>query len=337
MSKAKTDEKFKEKLQERRPDIIPLEVYKGHHIKIKVKNIKCNHEYLASPSSLFSGRNCPECASNHLISPHKMALRIMKEFNGKLSLYEDTYVNTNTKTKLKCNDCGFIFWTRINALLRNKRRGKGNNIGCPKCSHRMTPEYEEVKKELDSLYDGTITFSKDDYKLVNKKLKFHCSKGNHDFVSTVGRVVTLRSGCPLCKLHCMETPVIEALTAKKVDFDHDCSLEGSNYNGSSYPLRADFRFKKYPIIIETDGQQHFKPNVGGRDDLNYTIERDLHKNKWCKEHGYILIRVTSSPTHEWGTEKHITLKELLDLIENYIAEDGVVNVEEFKKYDFNKE
>ena len=135
----------------------------------------------------------------------------------------------------------------------------------------------------------------------------------------------------------METPVIEALTAKKVDFVHDCSLEGSNYNGSSFPLRADFRFKKYPIIIETDGKQHFKHNVGGRDNLNYTIERDLHKNKWCKEHEYILIRVTSSPTKEWGTEKHITLKELLDLIEKHITENGIVDVKAFKPYDFNKE
>lgn len=116
-------------------------------------------------------------------------------------------------------------------------------------------------------------------------------------------------------------------------------MDGCNYNDSKFPLRPDFRIEtiKGNLCIEADGIQHFVP-IYGEETLKIQQNKDRYKDKILKEKGYILIRVTSSPTKEWGFKNHITLKELLDLIEIGIDfKTGEIDFELFKQYDFNRE
>lgn len=331
-----SENEVRERLKKVHSDnIILIGEYTRTHNKAHFK-CKKGHDFYSEVKRIMAGGGCPLCASNHRIQPHEMALRIFKEFNGKLTLDETTYIDTNSKAKLTCNDCGYVFYSRINALLRNKKKGKRKDVGCPKCSHRLTPNVDEVIKKINLMYNNSITFNKNDYKLTDTKIKFHCSKCNHTFISQISRLINKNSGCPTCSLHSMEVPVIEILDKKKVNYLHDKALKDSNYKGSKYPLRADFQFLDYPLIIETDGQQHFTSRIGGINDYKYTVERDLHKNKYCKEHNICLIRVTSSPTKKWGTEKHIILSQLINLIERGISDDGIIDMNVFTPYDYNK-
>ena len=305
--------------------------YKNENTKTKFRCNVLNIEFDRLPSAMFrkdnSCKNCTTCKFVRKLNAHEVALRIHEASGGTLELLEDTFVNTSTKATVHCKNCGRYYDVYTPSIYIEKKL-------CAKCKHVLLLTYEEAKEKVDAVSGGTLYFYKEDYKNTHSKIPVHCLKCDSHFTSTIDSMAH-GHGCARCVKKSLETPVIDILTKKQVDFDHDRGLEGSNFNGSRVPLRADFRFKKYPIIIETDGKQHFKE--AHEHDFSDIYARDLHKNKWCKEHGYILIRVTSSSTHEWGTEKHITLKELLDLIEKYITEDGIVDVDVFRKYDFNRE
>ena len=217
--------------------------------------------------------------------------------------------------------------------------------GCCKCGHEHRIQIscltiEEIKQRLWELYHGDIIINETSYTKVWDYAEFKCNVCGNIWRTKVSDLLYVkRVGCPLCVKKSMEKPVIDALKNKKINFKHNVALEGSNYNGSSHPLRVDFIIEtdKGKLAIETDGVQHFT-SIYGEDELKYIQEHDRHKDKILKEKGYILIRVTSSPTKEWGFKNHITLKELLDLIEIGIdSKTGEINFELFRKYDFNRE
>jgi hypothetical protein len=112
-------------------------------------------------------------------------------------------------------------------------------------------------------------------------------------------------------------------------------LKGCYYKTKNHPLRADFYFD-CGLVIECDGKQHMEAVLGEDAFIEIQI-RDNIKNKYCKKNNICLIRVTSSPTKEWGTEKHITLLELFALLEKGISDKGEINMSVFLPYDFNRE
>ena len=62
------------------------------------------------------------------------------------------------------------------------------------------------------------------------------------------------------------------------------------------PLPFDFHIKRTKILIEYDGQQHFKPvpQYGGEKALRALQKRDAIKTLWCVRNGYYLIRIKYS-------------------------------------------
>lgn len=57
-----TQEDFMEKLHDiHGDDIVPLEEYKAHSIKIKFQCNKCGHIWEAKPNNILNGKGCPKC------------------------------------------------------------------------------------------------------------------------------------------------------------------------------------------------------------------------------------------------------------------------------------
>jgi gas vesicle protein len=84
------------------------------------------------------------------------------------------------------------------------------------------------------------------------------------------------------------------------------------------PIRPDFRFFDYKIIIEADGIQHYKPqSFGGykeeaEDNFKSTQESDEIKNNFCEKFGYKMIRIKYT---EIKNVLSILHSELDDIIE----------------------
>lgn len=332
-------EKLIQKLKEvHGDDILYAGGFKNMNTKCWFFCTKCNELFYTYPSGIiYNGCGCPKCAIYKPTTPIEKVIELVDIVSNHTIEYVSGYTKIGAKCRWRCRICGYEWETTPNSIL--------SGHGCKKCyvASRIIP-LETIIKLVTELFDDTIEYV-NGYIDSKTKCKWRCKVCGYEWEADPHALIQHHIGCRVCtmkRLHeSMERPVYNALSKKSVLFKYDKALEGCFYNRENviqkHPLRADFRLEKYPIILETDGRQHHFPMGGREAEIKEIQERDEIKNKWCKEHGYILIRVTSSPTHEWGTEKHITLKELLDLIEKCITEDGVVDIEAFQPYDFNRD
>lgn len=77
-------------------------------------------------------------------------------------------------------------------------------------------------------------------------------------------------------------------------------------------LKFDFFIPSLKLIIEYDGQQHFKLNKffhSSKNDLKKQIERDTIKMEWCKLNNFRLVRLNGNLS--------------MDKVEMAIINDGV--------------
>lgn len=246
----------------------------------------------------------------------------------------DAFIKVIQKIRAKCKICGNIWSVVPYSLL--------NGEGCPECAKKnkakkLAKTDEQFRKEV---YDKNPNIDPlETYINDRTKIKVKCKECSNEWYAYPTHLIR-GVGCPVCTKYSMEKPVVKALKKKGIDYLYNTSLKGCNYNGSPKELTVDFIIEtpKGKLAIETDGKQHFKEWHHGKKQLKYIQEKDRYKDKYLKEHGYILIRVTSSPTKEWGFKNHITLKELLDLIEIGIdSETKEVNFDLFRQYDFNRD
>lgn len=252
----------------------------------------------------------------------------LKKVHGDNIEYVSGYECMSRKCWFRCK-YGHM-WKAYPYQLINKRQG------CPECYRlsRIIP-LEEVKRRVFILTNGMIEYV-EGYIDTHKKCKWKCIKCGHVWETTPHNIFE-GNRCPCCIMDSMEEPIIKLLDSKNVIYLHDKPIEGCMSANNGF-LRFDFQIptNKGLLILETDGQQHFI-QMRHRENLQKQQEKDATKNKFCKDNNIILIRVTSSHTRKWGTPKHITLKELFDLIDKGISANGEVNLEVFRPYDFNRD
>lgn len=104
--------------------------------------------------------------------------------------------------------------------------------------------------------------------------------------------------------------------------DEDYVFNNSFYPLSQYAnknLRPDFRFLNHNIIIEYDGEQHFRPKAFGKisqeqaeENFKETQENDKLKDDFCKENGFKMIRI---PYTKFANTLSILSVELHDIVD----------------------
>ena len=317
-------------------DIMYLEGYTRKKKKCKWYCRVCWNVWDALPLHIINdGIGCPKCsyekmALNKTTSLLEVLKQVFKKYGDSI-IYLEGYKNKTTKCKWYCQICGNVWETTPEILLHAAK-------GCPICARKSRHiELCEILRRLKEVHGDAIEYI-GGYVDMKTKCKWKCNRCGYVWEAIPDNVLN-GTGCPICVKSSLEKPILEALHKKGIKPLHDTGLEGSNYNGSSRPLRVDFIIEtlKGKLAIEADGIQHFN-NSYNVEQLKVQQARDRYKDKILKERGYILIRVTSSPTKEWGFKNHITLKELLNLIEIGIdSKTGEIDFELFKQYDFNRE
>lgn len=331
MGKWREPEEVIAEIERKYPNLKYLGGYKGVCKKCKWMCINCGYIFETKPNTILNSKSkiyCARCSHRIPFTAEEVDAMIVKDTKGKIHMILDTFSTTSKKALMECVN-GHKWWVRpVDIYGSGKYR-------CPYCSHhaKYTPEEAE---ELALKWANVTILNIECYKNTHtRNLKCQCNDCKHIFTSSLDRLHYY--GCQRCLQRSLETPIIDALDKKHVEYKHNLGLAGCCYNGHNYPLRPDFLFVNVPLVFEADGRQHFDPKFKGKKNYEELCAKDRCKDNYLKEHGYILIRITSSPTKEWGTEKHITLAELLYLIEIGIDENGNVNLDVFRPYDFNRE
>ena len=271
------------------------------------------------------------------LTAEEQAERIYERFGDSLTFFLETYKGSLSKSHFKCNDCGHEFDRRMDDLLSGRN---GESRGCSMCGNGKVRKRDDVAKEIYDLSDGKYMMDVWTYTRMHKDASVLCADCGYVFETTPHELITKlkkdkESGCIHCNSTKLEKPILELLTSLHCDFDYNKALKGCRREGCAYDMKPDFLFKKYSLVFEVDGVQHYLP-MHGRNTLEYLRKNDEYKNQYFKEKGYILIRASDDTNIKYATDKHITLTKLIELIQTGISYDGVVDIEIFRPYDFNR-
>ena len=166
---------------------------------------------------------------------------------------------------------------------------KNNTSGCVYCNGRFRTK-ESLQEEFDELNSGITILEFNSYSDITVK----CNKCNNIW-KTSGSNILQGHGCPRCKKSTYE---------KKIE----CILINNNINyipqyktaecKDKLPLPFDFYLFDHNIMLEIDGQGHYKPtNFGGISDEkaeeNFKITKyhDNIKDNYCIDNSINLLRI----------------------------------------------
>lgn len=196
MSARMTTADFVEKLAIIVPNIEVLGEYKGFKHLIEVRCRECGYKYSARCSSLFKGHGCRKCGrklvAKKLSYSHNVFVSKLKEINPNV-IVDDIYVNSKSKIKIHCDECGYVWSATPASLLSGK--------GCSRCYHRRSAitratSYSDFIKEFEEKGNPHIKIV-GEYKAKSKKIEVMCNRCCKHWFAT-GRDLCNGHGCNYC-------------------------------------------------------------------------------------------------------------------------------------------
>ena len=254
---------------------------KYNYSKVEYVNNKTNvciicpehGEFWQRPDKHISVKHgCPKCVNKN-VTTEEFIEKARKIHDYKYDYSKVNYVNNSTKIIIICPEHKEFSMTPDSHL------GKS---GCSKCAGTfMDLEYfiEKANKKHNNRYD----YSKSFYVNKNTNICIICSEHDEFWQSPDNHL--RGAGCPICKSSKIELIVNDILKEKEIEFVYEKKFDWLGL------MSLDFYLPIYNIAIECQGGQHFRSNefFGGEDGFIRTLERDVLKNKLCKENRIDLV------------------------------------------------
>lgn len=163
--------------------------------------------------------------------------------------------------------------------------------GLEKLSQQAKLQEKTYLERLKNLYPHVHLVN--GYDGVTSLAEFHCDNCCGDFVDYADYVA--RRGCPICDSSSMEQEIGKILTKHSIIYKPQFSFADCK---DQRALPFDFYLPEYNLLIEYDGQQHYRPvNFGGISDekamknFKTTQLHDSIKTLYCKMKGIELLRI----------------------------------------------
>ena len=312
----------------------------GHHKYIFWHD--CNHEFTRSLDSINVGTNssfCPFCSGRELCGNCDSCIK--KSFASiEKSKYLDPkydakllFKNSSTKYPFNCAECNHTFKTTLFTI-------SSDDTWCPYCSNKQLCEKSDkdgcltcYNKSFASSTKSYMWADEDDPRRVfkrgsSKHYKFKC---NFDHETTaLPRNIDIYGGCKYCQ-NVTQTKLYEWLKSK---FKYNILTEKTfDWCKKSGYQRFDFVIEDLQLIIELDGNQHFK-QVWKWESPEITVDNDIYKMKKAIENDYSVIRILQMDIYldknDWQNKLFESIKIYLVPTIIYIGNDNN-NYETHKK------
>ncbi len=236
-----------------------------------------------------SGCGCPKCG---IIKRTKSQTMSKSEFIKKANITHNkryTYENFEYKNN------------KTNGLVTCKTHGDflikpGNHLsghGCRKCSISKNSKDQTMSKfefiiKAKLKHGNKYSYDNVVYKNNHTHIIVTCKK-HGDFPITPGNHLRDR-GCPICRLSKGELEIIRLLTENEITFVRQKRFEECK---DKRALLFDFYLPYFYILIEFDGEQHFRAVdcFGGEEGYKDIQRRDKIKDDFCKKKRIPLVRI----------------------------------------------
>ncbi len=291
-----------------------------HSIEIRLGHVSGSESWCiyCAKLKLCDSADCKFCFEQSFASHPKIIY--WSKNNDENILPRQIFKHTNLKCKFDCNICGHEFIQIISCVTRKEEswcqycshKQLCKNLDCDFCHNNSFASHPmAVHLHPDNKIDPRFVFKK-----TNTKLKFICDviTCKNIFETTVGNISVNNQGCPQC-VNKTEKQLFDWFNAnyKELLVKHNikfnwCRSETTN---NHYPF--DFVIEDYKLIIELDGEHHFKTVKRFRTTSEENQIRDVYKMKKANTNGYTVIRVIQMDVYfnknNWDTKLKDVIKQ----------------------------
>ena len=160
-SMRKSPQAIKNEMELINPFIRVLETPTRSNEKVLCRCMKCNYEWLTTPSYIKSGSGCPNCNLTKKITQKEFEEQLNKVNPDIIAM--EPYKNITTPIEFKCKKCKCIWKTIPRNIIRNNN-AKDN---CPKC--------RKIKMLINVLDNNKINVTKSDINIINELADYNYS------------------------------------------------------------------------------------------------------------------------------------------------------------------
>ena len=293
------------------------EILLTHKQKIDIFCKKHNATYKQLPHNHLQGQKCPKCAFEDRLKKRRYSAeqfieKARKIHGDKYDYSETEYINERIKVKIICNNCKKVF-LQSPALHLNKR-------GCPFCRYdkvakklsviKKSNTYEFIEK-AKKIHGDKYDYSETEYTGAFNYIKFKCNCC--DNVNTVKACNHLQGqGCSFCTKSEGEKTIESYLSHNNIIYVHNKEFKNLK---DKKRLSYDFYIPEKNILIEFNGQQHYKfckwfyktPH-----DFHRQLHHDWLKRKYAKDNNIKLLTISFRDFKNIKTILEEELKELIN-------------------------
>lgn len=283
----------------------PLKFHPNSESKIKFKcKLNCKDEVFESTVWQFTySIGCRNCkGKNARIIPFDSC--ILSD-----PVLTRMWSNKNTKDPRLVNKFGgeVCLWICDNGHERKTEARRVLNRVCKKCPEwHKNLKWIEVLERCKNIWGDTYEYDALSFKNSKTPMAILCKINNHGvFYKTERSHNRRKEGCPKCFKHNIRSKLLMSVEKffidLKIPIKEELSFEDFKSNkGRKY--RFDIFVEKYNLIIEVDGEQHFRSvdYFGGLDEFKERKISDLLKDKYAIKKGFNFIRIP-----EWIIENNI--------------------------------
>lgn len=220
-----------------------------------------------------------------------------KIFHNKYDYSLIDYKNEKSKLKIICNNPehkGFIFIKEARVHLRGS--------GCPKCNNLVFDLQSFIEKSK-KIHGDQFNYDKVEYKNTRSKIKLYCNYCNMWFEQRMSANLE-GEGCPFCKISKGERKIELYLKEHKISFEYQKKFKNlKNIRQLSY----DFYLPKENLLIEYNGEQHYKESRFKYHNLENQILNDDIKKDFAKNNNINLLVI---PYWNFNNIENILQEEL---------------------------
>ena len=256
------------------------------------------------------GDGCPVCSNSIVVTGLNDFVTMCKK-NNRLDLLEEWDTKENNKrgidpTKESFGSATSVTWKcktcKCNWDAKIIYRTQGHKSGCLVCANKKIVEGVNDLATFCKNNDLEYLLKEWDYaknkdkkpsmfpKGTPKRVWWRCSKCNYSWKASISaRTGEDRTGCPKCRASKLENLGITIFSNCEISFKKEYVVRLSD----KHYFRYDFLLKDYKLLIEFDGEQHFKDKTyyAKLTPLSERIINDNAKSQYAFEHSVPLLRI----------------------------------------------
>jgi very-short-patch-repair endonuclease len=288
----------------------------GHQFDIQLNNVNVLNRWCSYCANKKLCGNCDICHNKSFASHYRA-----NNWSNKNEIQPNYVFKYSHKEYMFDCECGHEFKS-------SPRLIANNNSWCPYCSNPSKKLCNDIEKCL-SCKNKTFASVERSKNWSNKNKKkpievfkstaeifiFDCDKCNNEFKSKLCHI-TDGSWCPTCRYK-TEEKLTKILTDIYPLIKTQAKFDWCKYKKH---LPFDFVIDDKKIIVEVDGEQHWK-QVAKWKSPEHNRNRDLYKMKCANENGYSVIRIVQEDVfkdkYDWFTELQ---QYILDICQQNIVQ-----------------